>query len=71
MLNLNDSTNSDDPYDLSRFVRAQEDDYEQAGVDCKDSGFGLLARFINSCCILPKLFPYVSTRRYLQSAPGI
>jgi len=30
MTNSDDSRGSDDPYDLSRFVRAQEDDYVQA-----------------------------------------
>ena len=30
MTNLSDSRNADDPYNLSRFVQAQEDDYEQA-----------------------------------------
>ncbi len=29
-------TNSDDPYQLSRFVRAQEDDYEQALSELRD-----------------------------------
>src|SRR2546430_16308831 len=30
MVNSNESRGSDDPYTLSRFVYAQEDDYEQA-----------------------------------------
>src|SRR3954470_3361304 len=30
MTGKNDSPGSDDPYGLARFVRAQEDDYEQA-----------------------------------------
>ena len=30
MANSTDSRSSDDPYDLNRFVRAQEDDYERA-----------------------------------------
>jgi len=30
MANSTDSRRSDDPYDLDRFVRAQEDDYERA-----------------------------------------
>ena len=30
MTNANESRPTDDPYDLGRFVRAQEDDYEQA-----------------------------------------
>jgi uncharacterized protein (DUF1810 family) len=35
MANSDDSCSSDDPYDLSRFVRAQEDDYEQALSEIK------------------------------------
>jgi uncharacterized protein (DUF1810 family) len=30
MTNSNESRRSDDPYNLNRFVQAQEDDYEQA-----------------------------------------
>jgi uncharacterized protein (DUF1810 family) len=36
MTNLNDSRNSDDPYDLSRFVRAQEDDYQQVLLEIRN-----------------------------------
>jgi uncharacterized protein (DUF1810 family) len=35
MTDSNDSTNTDDSFDLDRFVRAQEDDYKQALVEIK------------------------------------
>ncbi|MCW3097250.1 MAG: hypothetical protein JWL77_2868 [Chthonomonadaceae bacterium] len=36
MINANDSHTTDDPYDLRRFVRAQENDYAQALSEIKN-----------------------------------
>jgi hypothetical protein len=36
MAGIDETGSADDPYNLSRFVRAQEDDYEQALAEIRD-----------------------------------